>query len=467
MNRDELLAELTEDILTYAMHGSFPQSEIARSIKPKALDERFEEYELLLDLHFVLQQEVVDFVESLPERLRSIRTETRNVSRTRRGTVDGRINWGATVKQRYSEHPRDRSIFVCDNRSENYDIPENLVLKKLVSVIHRTTREAEEYLRQDYDWVTDTWKENGELIDDLQRVVERNVHVRRIRKPDAYEPTERMLTTAANSRHEIYQDAAKLLRTRRRLFRGESDAIRRLLDETAIAPDDTETLFELFVLFRFVATLEELRKTQPNFQTIRSGRQEVARFEGETELVLYHDTAGGDHGLDFVAVPDEDKDEKDLSRTEQVQLVAQEVAENYFGKKYRNTTGRPDVIVLEIIAGDDDREYLITEVKNSTREKTIRQGIKETLEYIAFLRVNEEFVFGSRADDDVGEVGEADMDGDYFGGGWNGMLVVQDLDRETASLDDQADNEIAILQASELDDELESVLLSAVDGVAD
>lgn len=467
MNRNQLLAELTEDILTYAMHGSFPQSEIARSIKPKALDERFEEYELLLDLHFVLQREVVDFVEVLPERLRSIRTETRNVSRTRRGTVDGRINWGATVKQRYSEHPRDRSIFVCDNRSENYDIPENLVLKKLVSVIHRTTREAEEYLRQDYDWVTDTWKENGELIDDLQRIVERNVHVRRIREPDAYEPTERMLTTAANSRHEIYQDAAELLRTRRRLFRGESDAIRRLLDETAIAPDDTETLFELFVLFRFVATLEDLRKTQPTFQTIRSGRQEVARFDGETELVLYHDKAGLDYGLDFVAVPDEDKDEKDLSRTEQVQLVAQEVAENYFEKKYRNTTGRPDVIVLEIITGDDDREYLITEVKNSTREKTIRQGIKETLEYIAFLRVNNEFVFGADRDADGDGDEKPEPDDGYFGDSWNGMLVVQDLDRDTASLDEQGANEIAILQASELDDELERVLLSAVDGIAD
>lgn len=465
MNRNELLSELTQDVLTYAMHGSFPESEIARSIKPNALDERFDEYDLLLDLHFVLQEEVIDFVEALPKHLRSIRTETRTTSRTRRGSVDGRINWGATVKKRYSEHPRDRSIFVCDNRSENYDIPENLVLKKLISVVHRTTREAEEYLRQNYDWVTDTWKENGELIDELQRIVERNVHVRRIREPDAYEPTERMLTTAANSRHEIYRRAAKLLRSRRRLFQGESDEIRRLLDETAITPDDTETLFELFVLFRFVATLEELRETQPTFKTIRSGRQEVARFDGETELVLYHDKAGRDHGLDFVAVPDEDKD--DLSRTEQVQLVAQEVASSYFDKSYRNTTGRPDVIVLEIITGDDEREYLITEVKNSSREKTIRQGIKETLEYIAFLRVNEKFVFGSGNDADAENSEEPGSDEGYFGDSWNGMLVVQDLDRETASLDKQEENEIAILQASELEDDLRTVLLKAVDGLAE
>ncbi|WP_254522646.1 hypothetical protein [Natrinema caseinilyticum] len=447
MNKNELLERLTEDILAYVMHGTFPERELARSIKPEQLDERFEEYELLLDLHFILQDDVVEFVRVLPEHLRSIRTETRTTSRTRRGTVDGRINWGATLKKRYAEHPRDSSIFVCDNRSENYDIPENLVLKQLISVIHRTIRESEEYLRGDYDWVSETWRGNEDLIDELQRIIERNVHVRRIREPDAYEPTERMLTTAADSRHEVYRNAASLLRARRRLFRGEADEIRRLLEETAIAPDDEDTLFELFVLFRFVATLEVLRESQPQFQTIATDRQEVARFEGEKEIVLYHDNSARDRNLSFVAVPDE---EEEHSRSDKVQLVAQEIASDYFGKDYQNQTGRPDVIVLEIISeADDEHEYLITEVKNSTNEDTIRRGIKETLEYLAFLRVNEEFVFGRD-------------DGDVFGSGWNGILVTQDLDDETPSLDEQSDREIAVLQASELEEDLETILREVV-----
>ncbi|NKE37536.1 hypothetical protein GWG54_17325 [Natronococcus sp. JC468] len=52
------------------------------------------------------------------------------------------------------------------------------------------------------------------------------------------------------------------------------------------------------------------------------------------------------------------------------------------------------VTLLEIISGDGDQEYLIVEVKNSTSEDTIRRGIKETLEYLAFLRLNEVYVFG-------------------------------------------------------------------------
>jgi len=232
------------------------------------------------------------------------------------------------------------------------------------------------------------------------------------------------------------------------LFWREPEEIRRLLEQTAIAPDDTDSLFELFVLFRFVATLEDLRETQPQFKTIATDRQEVARFDGEKEIVLYHDNSARDRDLSFVAVPD--KDEENLSRTDQVQLIAQEVAGNYFKKDYRNHTGRPDVIVLEIISEDEsEHEYLIVEVKNSTNEDTIRRGVKETLEYLAFLRVNKEYVFGRE-------------DGEYFGSGWNGLLVVQDLEEETASLEEQSDREIAILQASELEGKLETILREVV-----
>ncbi|SIS21035.1 hypothetical protein SAMN05421752_13115 [Natronorubrum thiooxidans] len=88
--------------------------------------------------------------------------------------------------------------------------------------------------------------------------------------------------------------------------------------------------------------------------------------------------------ISFVAVPGEDTENP--SRTDQVQLVAQGVVGNHFDKDYQNYTGRPDVIVLEIISEDDgEHEYLIVEIKNSTNEDTIRRDVKETLEYLAFL----------------------------------------------------------------------------------
>lgn len=447
MRREKLLEEVTSDIMAYVMHGNFSERDLAKSIKPEELDDRFEEYELLLDLHFVLQSDVVDFVRKLPKELRSIRTETDTISRTSHGTVDGHINWGATIKRRYSQNPSDSSLFVCDHRSENYDIAENLVLKQILSVIYTTLKEAGEYLRGEYDWVKDTWKGNESLIEEIINIVERNVHVTRIREPDAYEPTERMLNTAETARQEIYRDAAELIRNRNKLFSGDSDAIRTLLDETAITPDDNETLFELFVLFRFISTLESMQTGEVTFETISTDRQEVARVNGDREIVLYHDNSARDRDLSFIADVPED-DEETLSRTEKVQAIAKDIAENYFtSRSIEDHTGRPDVIILEIKDEESNTyEYLITEVKYSRNIGTIRQGIKETAEYLAFLRINEDFVF------------DHESGSGYFGSGWNGMLVVQDLNEETAPLSDQETQAIKILQASELEKELDTVL---------
>ena len=127
------------------------------------------------------------------------------------------------------------------------------------------------------------------------------------------------------------------------------------------------------------------------------------------------------------------------------------MANQYFtDQQFTNHTGRPDLIVLEINpAESDEREYFITEVKNSTRTDTIRQGIKETLEYLGFLRVDDQFVFD-------------ESDGSYFGNGSNGLLVIQDLQDETVDLEDQSVSAIKILQASELEEKLQQLLVQVV-----
>jgi hypothetical protein len=426
------------------MHGSVSEDVVAERIKPEGLDRRFDDFRALVDLHFVLREDVVAFVRELPRHLRELETSTRTRTRTSNGSVEGRVNWQETIRRRNSQSPGNAALFVCDTRTENYDTAENLVLKQLLSVIHATLGNAEEYLERDYAWVNDSWKGAENLVDELRRVVERNVHVRRIREPEAYEPTDRMLTTAESSRQDLYREAARLVGIRNAILDGEPDALRELIASTAITPDDDETLFELFVLFRFIATLDRIRDGAFEIRTIESGRQEVARFAGEKEVVIYHDNSAGDRGLSFRSVPEE-KDDADLSRTETVQRMAHEIAEEYFDREFRNQTGRPDVIVLEVFSPEERAyEYLVTEVKNSTDTGTIRTGIKETLEYLAFLRIDDELVHGD------------DTSGPYLPDGQKGLLVIQDVDEETATVDEG--HPMRIVQASELDDRLESIL---------
>ena len=448
MDRDELVAGLSQDILTYVMHGSFPEDHVAAELKPNGLDERFDDFESLVRLHFILKPAVVDFVEALPKRLRNIKTGTETTTTVSRGSISGRIDWPSTVKQRYSTNPHNRALFVCDDRSESYEIAENIVLKRLLSVIYKTLDDCEAYLRADYEWVTDRWRENLELVDVMRRTFERNVHVKRIRDPETYEPTDRMLQRAETARTPLYTNAAALLRSYRDSLDADREAMTELLEQTAITPDDEETLLELYVLFRFVAAIESLREDSFTLSTIVSDSQAIARMDdGDAEITLYHDNSARKRGLSFVPENFE-KDKDDLTRSEMVQRETREVLSTYFeNDEFRRTTGRPDVIVLEVDA-DDRQEYLITEIKNSTNPQTIRSGIKETLEYLAFLRQNGEFVF----EDDTA----------YFGSGWNGLLVVQDIEgSQTAALDEQ--RSIRILQASEVESKLRTVLESVVD----
>lgn len=443
MDRGELVDALATDIFAYVMHGDLSEQHVASELRPDDLDERFADFESLVRLHFVLRSDVVDFVEALPKRLRSVKTQTRDVTEKTRGGVDGRIDWPSTVRERYTTNPNDTGLFVCDRRHEDYDVDENVVLKRLLAVVYRTLDDIERFVKRDYDWVTERWHENAELVDAMKRIFERNVHVKRIRDPEDYEPTERMLQHAEGSRSEVYRDAASLLRTYRRSLRADEDAIRELLDQTTITPDDDETLFELYVLFRHVAAIESLRDDQFTVQTIETGSQEIAHLETDSESVyLYHDTAAGDRGLSFNPTPEEPTAETDLSRMERVQRESLEVARTYFpDRDFTSVTGRPDVIVLEVET-DDTREYLVTEVKNSRRIETVQRGITETLEYLAFLRQDDEFVHD---------------DGGFFGSGWNGVLVVQDIEHEpTAPLDEQ--QSIKILQASEVQEQLRRVL---------
>lgn len=432
MDRDELIEQLSQDVLNYVMHGKLSKNDFSSKIKPDELDDRFDEYENLVDLHFILQEEVIEFVKKLDIRLRRIKTQTKNVSHKRRGKVDGRINWQETLELRNSRNPKDSTLFVCDNRTENYDIDENIVLKKLLSVIYNTLQYWDTEIANEYDWIESSWKENEDLIDELEGKFRRNIHVNRIRRPKDYEPTERMLSRAENSRQDIYRDAARLLIKRKQLQEGDKQQIENLLQETTITPDDDETLLELYVLFRYISTLENLDSGKLELKTIRTDKQEIARFNGEKEIVLYHDNSARDRNLSFKYDLEKDGEEP-YSRPEEVQKATKEVMESYFNKEENEHTGRPDVIVLEL-RDEEKQEYLITEVKNSTNTKTVRQGIKETLEYLAFMK-------------DDGEWKNSDEN--LFGSEYSGVLVIQDR-KDKKSIEEQEDQQIKILQAGQL-----------------
>jgi len=457
MNKEEIIEELTGSIIGYInKSGVFPQSKLTEPIKPKELAERYNKFENLIDLHFILKEEIVEFVSHLPNNLRNIKTQTKNISRTKHGITEGRINWEKTIQKRYTENPKDNSLFVCDNRTEHYDIPENLVLKKLLSIIYHTLKTSDKLFEENPSWLKDRWEtEDGkETIEKMKMIFERNVHVNRIKKPEKYEPTKRMIFTAKNSRSEIYRQAGEYLELRNKIQNKDEEELKILLEDTALIPKNENTLFEIYVLFRFILELYEIYEDQKiEFEEIRTGKEEIAKYLAEKEVVLYHNNAARDKKIQFKSDIYEkyEKDSyDDLSRTEKVEWKSQEIMDSYFtDENFSKYTKRPDILMLQVESEErSEYEYLITEIKNSSDVKTVKRGVKETLEYLAILRSGPgpgEFVYPGEDYDSC------------FGGEWNGLLVIQDLE-DTSILDIERQKDIKIIQASEVKEKLGRII---------
>lgn len=433
MDRKTLLERVSEDLFTYMLDGSV-SADVLSGLLPATVPDRYRDYELLLDTHFLLTPEVQEFVSTLPNQLRGIQTETtRNQYRTR-GEIDGRIDWGATIATRHAENPNDHSLFIVENREQTYDTAENIVLKQLLTDLESILERVTGRFDKPAGWIQERWDLSDNAIERFKQVVNQNVHTNRIREPKSYEPTERMLTRAAESRSKLYRDAAALIRRYQSLQDGNPDAIRRLVQETTITPDGDDRLFELYVLFEIIGSLEEVTG-DATLHSVELDRNHVAHIQDDRDYYIYYDQSAGDRDLEFTAVPDT-KSETDYTRAEWVTETSRKVGNHYFSdrREWRHHTKRPDVLVVaEPLHSDGTVHCLAVEVKHSTKTERLRAGIRETLEYIAYMQQDSEFVFentdGSIATD------------------WNGLLVTDELEDETVPLHEQA--HIKILQGGE------------------
>jgi hypothetical protein len=447
MDRETLVAAVADDLVTYVMAGDLPQDDVAAVVKPPDFPDRYADFDRLVDLHFLLEDDVLAFVDTLGDRLRSIETDTRTESRVQRGGIDGRIDWAATYQDRNAKHAGNKGIYVTETHAEQYGIGENYVLKAVVNIIHAALDEVDQYLDDGRTWVADTWVGETRRRQQFRSLVERNVHLNRIPELKGYLPTDRMHSRAAESRNQLYRDAATLRERRQSYDQGDREALGQLLSDTLISPTDRDRLFELYVLFRVIEALGGSDASKigiPTHHTISRDRSAVATFDGSRECAVYYDQTPSDPDVRFDAL----LDEKDPSRHVQAELTAHEITQTFFqGQTKRRASRRPDVTVVAREPESPPADYLVIEVKDSTSPKRIRQGISELVDYLAFLQRDGAYEFPS----------------DSFGSGLNGLLVVQDLegtdiDPAPLATQSEANHDVRIVQARHLERVLPSVI---------
>jgi len=437
-SEDALLNAIADDFHTYLRKGV----RFDRVIGSAHSDLEIDDIETLLRIHFVLTDAetddqdvgVLDFMRELEARIRRMKTTTSPEAHEYHGEVRGQIDWQGTVKTRAGAGRLSEPIFVCNQPEEHYNIDENLVLKRLLTVIHEIVTEDLEYAVDNpdgYGWLGPWVDSDSEItveaesaVEMLDRIYEQNIYLQRINVEEA-DITDRTIESVKRSRSRFYQEAAILLDRYRQLVNQEldSDEAREILNHTIIAPEKTEILFELYWVFRVLDAYEEvqyrvLTDSRESPSTIATWEQDGFRFR------LSHDSTGGK--LTFnESVGDEEIDPDGyLFRMNEVLSRWQSLSEQMLDRSGSGSLwgGRPD-IVLERYKGEESGDWVldqvfIGEVKYTQSLDYAATGLRELLEYMAFVR--------RAATDEYVEAPENILDSVDV----KGLLFVDDLGRE-------------------------------------
>ena len=383
----ELLAEIGEYLPHFLKFGN-----IESFTKKIDKDLNIRNMKRLLRIHFVLSDDVIEFVELLPIRIRRIRTGVDRNSRKMIGAVKGKINWPKTYQYRYGETIKDETHFVVNQIQRNFNVPENLVLKELLGIIHSIVYgDLQPALSGKYSWIKE-WISDDHLRRSIREVFLKNIYIRRISDEKRLFVHERIIVNAQKSRNVLYQKAARLLLKYRKLMKYEldPDEAQKLLKETFIAPGKEDVLFELYWTFKIISTLTNEKMKNVEFLILEPNNSQVAIWKDETySYEIFHDSTANfsfNENWSQIQVPEKDGY---LFRAAKVVEKHQELGHRFFIRGTGNSLwgGRPDIILIRTsIDNPIDIVVFIGEVKHTLDVSYAMQGLKELLEYMALLR---------------------------------------------------------------------------------
>ena len=386
MQPQEIIEEIADDLIIYLKNGQLAPSSFIEELN---LD--INNLQQLLRAHFILKDEVRDFVKQLPNRLRNIKTSNQKITQFLQGEVRGKINWQDTIKRRCKRNNLNQNIFICQQMDRNFNIKENLVLKRLLEIIHQITINDLEVEKKNYAWLAD-WLGDQDLAQQLEEIYFKNIYLNRI-EHDQVRVTPRMIADTKKSRNLLYQDAAQLLDFYRRLTNvnrwteNERSEIKELLSNTFIRPQADDVLFELYWAIKLINENTE----QEQLNLIDGSSNLVTSWEAqERKYFIYHDTRGSGR-LNWQVNLNELEETSDpfLRRRVEGYKLSQELNKGIFNKELSNTywQGRPD-IVIEIVNQENKKleKVIIGEVKYTNNFDTVKQGLTELIDYLVLIR---------------------------------------------------------------------------------
>ncbi|MGM0502884.1 MAG: hypothetical protein ACQERJ_10160 [Bacillota bacterium] len=356
------------------------------------MDLNINNFEQLLRIHFLLKEEVKEFIEDLPYLIRNIKTSTQKTNREVNGEIRGRIDWQATISNRSKNAYTNSNTFVCQQVDKDFNIKENLVLKKFLNVLNNILYDDLNSSWNDYSWLSD-WFNNDGLFKKFEQIMSKNVYLKRISLDNTI-ISERMIADSKKSRNYLYRRAAELLEFYFDYIENnswkdnneESKEILELLRNSFIKPEKDSVLFELYWVIKLIRANAKGYKLN-----LLDGSSNLTAewLRGNYKYRLYHDSTASNE-LNWNVDLNEIKNSSNsyLKRKALSYKNAKKIS-NIFNSEINSSywSGRPDIII-EIRNRSDNslKKIVLAEVKYSRNHETAKGGLKELLDYIYLIK---------------------------------------------------------------------------------
>lgn len=425
-DKETLVRDVASLYNTYVAKGVRIDSFVKKanpSLDIEGLDE-------LLDLYFVLTEDqirtsrgkplpgVLSFVNALPERLRRLKTTVGRHVVVSEDELRGPIDWPETITARTRRPGSGNRVFAYGEPEKQFDLQENRVLKRLLSVVDDIVERRIDHAISDpegYSWAEPWVREEGARRI-LREALDENPYLERVSNPDEQLPY-RVIDDVLGARSSLYREAADLLQYYRQLQRHDlyPEDARNLLRQFFIAPgpesssidsDGTEVLFELYWAFKLLEAVPS-----PRLELIQqsNGNGSIATWQyDDSQYTLYHDckSPGGvqfeDTPANTVDPPLEFGDTDFFTQRRRLYRVLEEFSTaigwdvNDKIPKLGSRSRRPDIVVTERDVDSGAITHLfVGEVKYSKDEQYICKGVKQLLETVSLAHLDHDHIANS------------------------------------------------------------------------
>jgi hypothetical protein len=377
---DPKIVQFTAEQLlaAYVQSGSLGEHDVGQALAEARLaigDYQVRHLKDLVRLSFLLSRSTREFVEHLSENLQMLRASAHREFTAMDGQVRGAINWAQTVPLQVTRP----TSFVCADPRRSFDLAENRMLRALID------GHAADLERVTARWVSDVkgWRADLRRVQDHVTRIRANPYYRQIPKPTSAEPfalSARLIERVRGRRSPLAAYILKQFLTYREICGDWPNRLQvyRCLT-SALRWPDKDKLFELFTLFALTKLLKTSARATPMLipiQTQAPGDRWFAHMRGsDVEVRVYYQNAPPDVWITY-AMADADPTILEYATTLQ----------NYGA---RLGSLRPDV-VIDCRRGAQ-RRLLLVEVKNTASSGTVRQGLRELVDYRHLIRSRKGF----------------------------------------------------------------------------